>query len=396
MDYSTIQQHQPLRVPSSFDKQGRALIVQLDEIFDDIYKRFGRLKVSDLGGTLKNLLLIEDETGKLVSVSSTIDGLRTDIHDEFGNYYTKSETASQISSSISTALGDYSTTQQTAAAISAAVANCYGKQSNIDISAEGIELSGGTYVQIKTQNDENIVRLDETGITMETEGKVYIHAKDDTASAIIFGTDVEDSSFSVDLDGDLYSKSLTTESLVVAGNEIPGVAVSDSQPSGHNVLWLKPSSTSGKQWNYTPSTKGINISGGTLTTYRDFTIPYAASDYLAGNLYYGIRVRLYVYISGMSTVVSGKLKARLKNGSSWIDLGQTANKTFYANGYLTIDTTLSTTNDNVMSASGGSFTVRIETSVPSGNCRLADDGIILRAKSTSTANASVCTVYYIS
>ena len=47
-DYSTIQQYQPLRVPASFDTQGKQFIVQLNEILDDIYRRFGRLGMSDM------------------------------------------------------------------------------------------------------------------------------------------------------------------------------------------------------------------------------------------------------------------------------------------------------------------------------------------------------------
>ena len=51
---ATIQQHQPLRVPSGWDKQEKALIVQLDEILDDIYRRFGRLKLSDMGKQMQD------------------------------------------------------------------------------------------------------------------------------------------------------------------------------------------------------------------------------------------------------------------------------------------------------------------------------------------------------
>ena len=54
--YATIHQYQPLRAPKSFDREGRALILQLDEIFDDIYKRFGRLTREDLGEALNALL----------------------------------------------------------------------------------------------------------------------------------------------------------------------------------------------------------------------------------------------------------------------------------------------------------------------------------------------------
>lgn len=77
--YSTIQQHQPLRVPASFDRQGRALIVQLDEIFDDIYRRFGRLRVEDLGTKLKDLCLLKDEDGNYTSINAGIGTIQLEI-----------------------------------------------------------------------------------------------------------------------------------------------------------------------------------------------------------------------------------------------------------------------------------------------------------------------------
>lgn len=47
-DYSTIQQHQPLRVPDGWSQSEKWLVVQLEELFDDIYRRFGRLRAEDM------------------------------------------------------------------------------------------------------------------------------------------------------------------------------------------------------------------------------------------------------------------------------------------------------------------------------------------------------------
>lgn len=63
--YTTIQQHEPLRIPSNWGSQEKRLIAQLEETFDDIYRRFGRLKLSDLSESLRR------------EVSSTIDGVKT-------------------------------------------------------------------------------------------------------------------------------------------------------------------------------------------------------------------------------------------------------------------------------------------------------------------------------
>ena len=51
--YSTIQQHEPLRIPDGWTGDKRRLIAQLEEIFDDIYKRFGRLKLDDMSDSFR-------------------------------------------------------------------------------------------------------------------------------------------------------------------------------------------------------------------------------------------------------------------------------------------------------------------------------------------------------
>lgn len=55
--YSTIQQHQPLRVPDGWNPKERALILQLEEIFDDLYRRFNRLDLKDLSPKLRKTIV---------------------------------------------------------------------------------------------------------------------------------------------------------------------------------------------------------------------------------------------------------------------------------------------------------------------------------------------------
>lgn len=50
---ASIKQHESLRVPMGWKDQDKALIGQLERIFDDIYKRFGRLAWEDLGEKLQ-------------------------------------------------------------------------------------------------------------------------------------------------------------------------------------------------------------------------------------------------------------------------------------------------------------------------------------------------------
>lgn len=55
--YNTIQQHEPLRVPSGWTAEEKRLIAQLEEIFDDLYRRFNRLRLEDMGSELRKTLV---------------------------------------------------------------------------------------------------------------------------------------------------------------------------------------------------------------------------------------------------------------------------------------------------------------------------------------------------
>lgn len=54
--YKSIRGHEPLRVPEGWNGQSRALVVQLEHVLDDIYRRFGRLRMEDLSEELRALL----------------------------------------------------------------------------------------------------------------------------------------------------------------------------------------------------------------------------------------------------------------------------------------------------------------------------------------------------
>lgn len=71
-NYSTIQQHEPLRVPNGWTGEDRRLIAQLEEIFDDIYRRFGRLGLSDLSEGVRNII-------------KSAEGLRIEVFDAIEN-----------------------------------------------------------------------------------------------------------------------------------------------------------------------------------------------------------------------------------------------------------------------------------------------------------------------
>ena len=147
--YSTIQQHQPLRVPASFDKQGKALIVQLDEIFDDIYRRFGRLRLADMSEAFRKQ--ISDDEGNIAQL--VID------------------------------LGQ----------VTIEVGNKYDKVSGIAIDTDGVDISGSKRVRISA-NSTNKWTFDSTGLTYDdtttdTKMKISSVANDSTdACGVFYGT----------------------------------------------------------------------------------------------------------------------------------------------------------------------------------------------------------------
>lgn len=71
--YSTIQQHQPLRIPEGWEKQEKAFVVQLEEIFDDLYRRFGRLGMNDMSKGFR--ITINGKYDKVSGITIDEDGV---------------------------------------------------------------------------------------------------------------------------------------------------------------------------------------------------------------------------------------------------------------------------------------------------------------------------------
>lgn len=97
-DYNTIQQHEPLRVPPEWNTGERRLIAQLEEILDDIYRRFGRLRIEDLGKKLKKT--ITDAEGNIAELEQTAESLTGRVSDAEGNITTLQQTATSITAKV--------------------------------------------------------------------------------------------------------------------------------------------------------------------------------------------------------------------------------------------------------------------------------------------------------
>lgn len=109
--YTTIQQHEPLRVPANWGGQEKKLIVQLEEILDDIYRRFGRLRLEDLRPDLRKTII--ESTEGFSSLEQTVEGFKAVVEDANGNASLALQTANSFSERITDAQGNASEALQT-------------------------------------------------------------------------------------------------------------------------------------------------------------------------------------------------------------------------------------------------------------------------------------------
>ncbi len=77
---SSVHQHDTLRVPSGWNDQARAFVVQLEGILDDLYKRFGRIRFEDLSEAMRSQITTDeadmyDLQGRMTEAEGDIDDL---------------------------------------------------------------------------------------------------------------------------------------------------------------------------------------------------------------------------------------------------------------------------------------------------------------------------------
>lgn len=146
-----LQQHEPFRIPQGWGRQERVLISQLEQVFDDLYRRFGRIRLEDLATGVQ--ADIKESTEGVQEVRQEIAGVQDDLTT---NYSTHTQTASEISDAVaainSNLTTNYSTRTQTADAITAAVANTYGKVNQVSITTDGVAISGTGKLDVHMAN----------------------------------------------------------------------------------------------------------------------------------------------------------------------------------------------------------------------------------------------------
>lgn len=178
-NYSTIQQHQPLRVPQGWNQQEKMLILQLDETFDDIYKRFGRLRLEDMGTAFRKR--IDDYDGHFSDIDQDLEKVTITVGKKARTYsQDDAPTGSAddplvegdlwIDTNDNNKLYRYDGSAWQASPFSDP--DKYTVQSDIAITSNGVEVTGNKYIKLFTSG--TYVNMDASGIVMDGVG-VLIH-----------------------------------------------------------------------------------------------------------------------------------------------------------------------------------------------------------------------------
>lgn len=166
-DYTTYQQHEPLRAPSNWSTAERRFVAQLEELFDDIYRRYNRLRLEDMSTDFRKSYskIIADGTEMRTDIDATAAGLSAEITRASTAEGTLSNTISATASAMEmtfkkigasgyTATGITTITEDGVTVRHTNVSNCY-----TEMSANGFRLknSGGTVIGGLMSIDGSIV-----------------------------------------------------------------------------------------------------------------------------------------------------------------------------------------------------------------------------------------------
>lgn len=240
--YSTIQQHQPLRAPYEWGTSERRFVAQLEEVLDDIYRRFGRLTLLDLNTEMRKRFTDGEK-----SVSELL------------------QDATQFKLQI----------KELQEATPEELVN-----TSMVLNKDGIFLSGGV---IDLQAG--------TSFRVQSGGAVQIDAKDGENSFIRLG----DGNFNATQSGDVSARTGDfAEGLAVGSRPVwhsGNAVVATSRPAGHGILWIRPSETQSVRYAY-PTGPNRNVNW--VNTTRTFQLtPDTADTMVGGKFTYTLSIPLY-------------------------------------------------------------------------------------------------------
>lgn len=185
--YTTIKQHEPLRVPEGWSLKEKKLIAQLEEIFDDIYARFGRLKITDMSKSLQED--IQKAANASFEIKELEDGLaakadKTTVEGQFTTLWQQTSEALLQKADKKTVEGQFSTMQeQTAEKLSAKA-----DKQTVEGQFQTFQQQTATALSTKASSNElnaltGRVETNETNIETTAKGVTAIISGDTPAGA---------------------------------------------------------------------------------------------------------------------------------------------------------------------------------------------------------------------
>lgn len=138
-----LQMHEPFRIPQGWTGQERRLVAQMEEVFDDLYRRFGRLRIEDMGKDFQLTWFdmgdnIANFNGELYGDETRI-GLTTRMEDAEGNVTSLWTNAHGLAAEISNSQGDINRLQITAQGMAAEISDAQGNINQLSVTARGLQ-----------------------------------------------------------------------------------------------------------------------------------------------------------------------------------------------------------------------------------------------------------------
>ena len=180
--YETTHQYEPLRVPSAWEGDERRFIAQLTEIFDDLYRRFNRLRFEDFGGALKNR--IENTEGAASEAIQTAEGISLRVNGVEGDMASLEMKSNALQSQVSNVQGAMSQVVQTAEGLSWRVSNAENGVSSLQLTTSGLAAAV----------NNNRLRFTASGLEIINSQGVPVFVQDNATGNLVLSGQIQASS----------------------------------------------------------------------------------------------------------------------------------------------------------------------------------------------------------
>ena len=264
---------------------------------------------------------------------------------------------------------------------------------SVHIDAAGVTMKGGT---MRFQAG--------SAFEVQSGGAFNVFAADES-SQIIFGGTAQSPHFSLGAGGTVKAASVIADHLTVKDTDLVSAAqgslanqiiVSDTQPTGHGILWFQPSAVSTVDYILDHS-GGEDMSGQSQTrTLAGFTRRGSA---LAGSACsYGVKFSIYNYQGACTwTRVIVQIQRSGGAGNALTIYDDTPNRHVGVGDYFTVDTLSSPSAalENLTDASAVAVTVILQKDDATYARFEVDQNFILRCANTSAQGAQTCDIRYI-